>query len=231
MSEYSNSTLESMSQAVWYNRWTLNQFSKYLSGDILEIGCGIGNFSQYLINYGNLTAMDVNKEYVNEAKDKIKGRGEIGIGDIERGEFFFKSKNFNSVVCINVLEHIKDDKKALNNIYNLLIPNGYLILLVPAHNALFNSIDNSIGHFRRYEKESLLNLLNECKFTILKCKSLNFVGGIGWFIAGKLFKDKTVSEGKIKIFNALSPFFLTLEKIITIPFGTSLLIIAKKDKK
>lgn len=230
MKDQSSQTLESMSQATWYNRWIKNQFSKYLTGQILEIGCGIGNFSTYLANYGKLTSIDVNEDYIKEAKDKVLERGKVGFGDIEKGKYFFKEKKFNTIVCINVLEHIKEDIKAIDNIYELLTSNGYLILLVPAHKFLYNLIDSSIGHFRRYEKGPLKQQLNETGFEIIKLRELNFLGSIGWFIAGKLFKENYVSEGKIKIFNFISPIFLLLENIFESPFGTSILVIARKNK-
>lgn len=230
MTNYAGETLESMSQAVWYNRWTLNKFEQYLKGEILEIGCGIGNFSNYLSAYGKLTAIDVNKEYVKEAKDKIDVKGDIGLGDIEKGDYFFKDKLFNTIVCINVLEHIKDDTQALRNIYKLLAPDGYLILLVPAQKFLFNSIDDSIGHYRRYEKDKINTILEQNNFEIKISKKLNFLGSIGWFIAGNLFKEERISEGKIKAFNLISPIFLFLENLFEPPIGTSILIIARKKE-
>lgn len=230
MNDQSSATLESMSQAVWYNRWTLEKFSKFLKGQILEIGCGIGNFSKLLLKYGELTAIDINDEYVNKAKKEIGESIKIGVGDIEKGKYFFQGKGFNTIVCINVLEHIKSDQKALKNIYDLLSSNGNLILLVPAHQFLYNLIDESIGHFRRYEREKLKKLLLENGFEILKIRNLNFIGSLGWFIGGKLFRDSNVGEGKIKIFNLIAPPFLLLENIFEPPFGTSILVVAKKKK-
>lgn len=221
-------TLESMSQAQWYNQWTKNHFERYLSGEILEIGCGIGNFSKYLSKYGNLTAIDINEEYLKMAKKRIFGQAEVGFGDIERGEYFFNNRKFNCVVCINVLEHIKDDVKAIRNIHKLLTPGGFLIILVPAHRFLYNSIDKSIGHFRRYEKREFEKILIDNGMEVLRIKSLNFLGIIGWFMAGKLFREKQVSEMKIKIFNLVSPIFLLTENLFELPIGTSILTIARK---
>lgn len=223
----SSQTLESMSQATWYNRWTQNQFSQYLSGEILEVGCGIGNFSSFLSKYGNLTSIDINRDYLRQAKKKLNQEVDVGFGDIEKGQYFFKEKEFNTIVCMNVLEHIKDDLKALKNIYDLLTIGGCLILLVPAHQFLFNKIDQSIGHFRRYQKEKLKLLLTE-DLEIVKIKEINFLGSLGWFLAGKLFKEQKVSEGKIKLFNLISPPLLLLENIFEPPFGTSILVIARK---
>lgn len=231
MSDLSEKTLESMSQATYYNEWVKEQFASYLKGDILEVGCGIGNFSEILAGYGQLTAIDINQAYVKEAKRGVGKKAEIGVGDIEKGKYFFDKNFFDSIVCINVLEHIKDDRIALENIYKLLSPQGFLILLVPSHAFLYNSIDKSIGHYRRYEKDQLEEMLIEHNFKIEKSKRINLLGSIGWFVAGKLLGEKHISESKIKIFNLISPLFLLLEKIIETPIGTSILIIARKKEQ
>ena len=223
-------TLESMSQAVWYNRWTLEKFAKFLGGEILEVGCGIGNFTKYLTKYGKLTAIDIDRDYIKEAKEQISEPVEVGWGDIEKGQYFFNRKSFDTVVCLNVLEHVEDDLRVLKNIQKLLKKDGILVLLVPAHKVLYNLIDESIGHLRRYEKNNLKQLLKESNFEIDKIINLNFLGGVGWFIAGKLLKDTEVRENKIKIFNFFAPFFFFLENIFKPPFGTSILVIAKKRK-
>lgn len=231
MSDQSSKTLESMSQAVWYNRWTLGKFAKFLSGQILEIGCGIGNFTKFLERYGEVKAIDVNNDYIKQATKLLNGKVQIGRGDIEKGQYFFKDIKFNTVVCINVLEHVKNDLQAIRNIYKLLKPGGTLILLVPAHAFLFSVIDQSIGHFRRYEKEELINILLQNGFEIKKISKLNLIGAIGWYISGKLFKKNEVNESKIAIFNLISPFFLLLENISEPPIGTSILVIAQKGRK
>lgn len=221
-------TLESMSQAQQYNRWTLKKINLYLKGDILEVGCGIGNFTKELIHFGRVFAIDKDKEYVSATLKLLKGKAHIGFGDIEKGLYFFKKQRFDRVVCINVLEHIQDDDKALDNIYSLLKNEGYLILLVPAHQFLYGSIDKSIGHFRRYNKKSLITILKNKGFKIERVRLLNMIGAIGWLISSKLFSERSVDEKKIKIFNFIAPITLPLENFFEPPFGTSILVIARK---
>lgn len=228
MSSNGTQTLESMSQAVWYNRWTLNKFKKYLKGDILEVGCGIGNFTKSLKEYGNVFSIDIDKSYIDEVKKLINGKA--GFGDIETGKYFFGDKLFDSIVCINVLEHIKRDNQALKNLYKLLKKEGCLILLVPAHTFLFGKIDESIGHIRRYAKEELVKQLEGFGFRVLNCRKVNFLGALGWFVAGKILGKSSVDEDRIKIFNLLAPFILPLEDLIEPPVGTSILIIAQKER-
>ena len=81
-------TLEVMKLAKWYNSWVLSFFDKYLKGDILEVGAGIGNFSSLLERYGKVTTIDIRKDYLSKLKRKNKKR-KVGFGDIEAGRYFF----------------------------------------------------------------------------------------------------------------------------------------------
>lgn len=219
-------TLESMSQAVWYNQWTLNKFTPFIYGDILEVGCGIGNFTGLLAKYGKIWAVDINQEYIK--KNKPDKKINVGFGDIEKGKYFFKEKKFDSIVCLNVLEHIKDDNSAIKNLFTLLKSGGKLILLVPAHQFLYGEIDRSIGHVRRYNKGDLTRRLEETGFKILLSRKLNFLGALGWFIAGRILKEDIVKKGNIKIFNLVAPLVLSLEDLFETPMGTSILAVAQK---
>lgn len=221
-------TLENMSQATWYNNWTINIFKSYLRGDILEIGCGIGNFTKMLIPFGNVYALDIDDFCIEKTKQKVRKTAKIGFGDIEKGNYFFKNKKFDTIACINVLEHIHNDYQTLNNMNRLLKPNGTLILLTPSHPFLFGEIDKAIGHYRRYAKKEIVNQLKELGMDIVFARRINFLGAIGWLISGKLLREVSVNEKKLKLFDRIAPFVLPWEEKIEPPIGTSILIIAKK---
>lgn len=222
------STLESMSQARFYNKWTLRKFEKYLKGEILEIGCGIGNFTLTLSKYGNVTAIDIDQKLIKQLTDKKNVEINAGFGDIEKGEYFFKERFFDTIVCINVLEHIKNDTRALKNIFKLLKKDGNLILLVPVYNFLYGEIDKAVCHYRRYNPKSLIKEIETMGFNVISSRKLNFFGAIGWFISGRILKNKQITERKIRLFNLISPF-LYFENLIEPIIGTSILIIAKKE--
>lgn len=222
-------TLESMSQAIWYNQWTLEKFKSFLKGKILEVGCGIGNFTKSLTSFGQVWAIDIEQNYIKQTQKLVKDKAKVGYGDIERGKYFFDNLKFDTVVCINVLEHVKDDKKALVNLLNLLEKKGYLILLIPVHKFLYGKIDEAIKHYRRYTKKEIKVKLEGAGFRLISCRKINFLGGVGWFFASRVFSDSTISKTKIRLFNVLAPFILFLENLFEPPIGTSILIIAKKN--
>lgn len=221
-------TLESMNQAVWYNRWTLEKIAPFLKGNILEVGCGIGNFTKYLATFGKVLAIDIENDYLKQTRKNVGTLARVAFGDIEKGKYSFKDNNFDTIVCLNVLEHIQKDEQALNNLYKLLKKDGVLILLIPAHPILFGNIDKMIGHFRRYTKRDALERVKQANFSLVSCRRLNFLGALGWFLSGRIFGNTIVSESKIKLFNIVAPFVLSLETVIEPPLGTSILVIAKK---
>jgi hypothetical protein len=93
---------------------------------------------------------------------------------------------------------------------------------------LYGRIDQSIGHFRRYNKLALEKQLHKVGFKILKSRTLNFIGGLGWWLAGRVLKQQTIKKGNIRLFNAISPVFLFAERFWQPPVGTSVFIIARK---
>lgn len=221
-------TLESMSQAVGYNQWTLGLFDKYLSGKILEVGCGIGNFTKTLTRYGEVFAIDIIDDYISETK-RIAGKSaRVGFGNIEKGRYFFSDRDFDCIVSINVFEHIENDQKSLRNLYLLLNKGGYLVSLVPAHKFLYGKIDQSIGHYRRYGTEEFISIVKAAGFKIIKCRKINLLGALGWWFFSNVLRNNKVKKGNISLFNLIAPFYLPLENLFEPPIGTSILTIAQK---
>ena len=221
-------TLEVMKKAKWYNLWHMTFFDKHLKGDILEVGTGIGNFTMLLAKYGSVTGIEKNRRYIGIFKDDaIK----YGYGDIEKGKYFFKKRKFDTIVCLNVLEHIKDDKRALGNMYSLLNKNGKLILLVPAHDLLCSKYDKLLGHFRRYNIPKTESKIRNAGFSIVNSRYINWWGALGWLFYLKLLNKEEFPEKEVGIFDILGKIFLWPEKFIKPPFGLSVLAVARRNKR
>lgn len=219
-------TLDVMRTADWYNAHTLRTISPFLTGDILEAGSGTGTFTDTLSNFGNVTAIDLNKKYIR--RNNCNHKVECGYGDLESNKYFFGKKFFNSIVCLNVLEHIRYDEKALDNMYSLLKSKGNLILIVPAHNLLYSKLDKNLGHYRRYNKDNLSKKLIKSGFEPVLVKYFNWLGAIGWLIILKIMNRKYMPGGEVGIFNKIAKYFLWVERFVKIPFGLSVLAIVRK---
>lgn len=226
MDEVGKETLEVMSKASWYNKWLLGKIKPFLGKKILEVGAGNANFTLSLAEFGEVTAIDIQKIYLRKLK-KIKGV-RSGFGDVEKGEYFFTNEKFDTVVCMNVLEHIENDGQALKNMHSLIKRSGYLILLVPAHKFLYSPFDEILGHFRRYTLKVVRQKLEDVGFEEISVRYLNFLGALGWFFWFKLIRLKRMPKSQVRIFDFLARLFLLPERFVRMPLGLSVLAIAKK---
>lgn len=181
----------------------------------------------------NLTLIDIDQHYVDYLKAKYSFRDtsnfsalNIDIQDIESSPL--TAKKFDTIICLNILEHLQNDGKAVANMGSLLQPGGKLILLVPALEMLYGSMDAFFEHYRRYSKKQLKFLVQEQNLEIVKFYYLNFLGLLGWFVNGRILKNKELPEKQTKLFDKLVPFLEFTEKIIRPPLGQSLILIARK---
>ena len=230
---YGESTLKSISGADKFNRWMYDQMKPFMQGKILEIGSGIGNISSFLIkDHENVVLSDIRKNYVKKLQQQYSGVEVIQI-DLVDPQFDKKYKNlfetFDFIFALNVVEHIENDKIALVNIYKLLKKGGYVFILVPAYQSLFNNFDIALEHYRRYTKESLFKLFHH--FEPVRSYYFNFIGIFGWFVVGKLFGKKIIPESNMKIYNLLIPIFKVIDKILLNQIGLSVIQVAKKPNK
>jgi len=215
------------------NRCTFEEIKPHLGNNILEIGSAIGNISKFLAHLNkNLILTDINENYLEYLRHRFIGNPKVRIilHDLLSTDLsdILPSK-IDTVVCINVLEHIKDEHKSLENIYKILYKNGRLILIVPALKILYGSLDEKINHFRRYGKDELVKKLEGKNFRIEKIYYYNFISTIGWFVNGRILRRKLISSTQVKILDRLIPFFAEIEKRVKIPFGLSLIAICKKE--
>jgi len=215
------------------NKCVFEQIKPYLGNNILEIGSGIGNISKFLAHLNkNIILTDVKGNYLEYLQHRFIGNPNVRIisHDILSTDLSdilpFK---IDTVVCINVLEHIKEDEKTLENIQKILCNKGRLILIVPAIKFLYGSLDEKVGHFRRYEKDELIKKLEGKNFRIEKIYYHNLIGAIGWFVTGRILGRKIISSLQAKVLDRFIPLFEKIEKRIKIPFGLSLIAICKKD--
>ena len=128
---------------------------------------------------------------------------------------------------IHVLEHVMDDEIAIQHPNFLCTPADRIILLVPAHYALYSPLDKSLHHFRRYSKKEINTKLQRANLKILKSFYINALGAVGWFANGKIFRRKRFPSNQLNIFNLLTPL-LKLEELIHLTFGLSQMVVAEK---
>ncbi|MFI5396490.1 MAG: class I SAM-dependent methyltransferase [Candidatus Binatia bacterium] len=221
-----------MAEADNYSDWTCSLFERYLTGQVLEIGCGVGTFTRRILDRGKperLLSIDVSADAIEYCRATISHPAlEFQCVDARRiqGEF-------DNIICMNVLEHIEDDQAALEHILSLLKPGATLFLLVPAHRFLFTPFDVAGGHFRRYTKKYMRQLIrsvsNGSTFDLQQCY-FNIIGAIGYFISYRVL-HKVPHAGAAAEIAFFDSFVVPVMRRIEsrhMPFGISLVTIASK---
>ncbi len=178
-----------------YNRWQYEQFRPYVNETVLEIGCGLGNLTQYLREDAKfLLSVDTRQEAVAFIQERCPQRANFKVEclDIfEEGLKEYARHPFDTIVFSNVLEHIADDAKAMTTCHEILRPTaGKLLLLVPAHQFLYGTLDAESGHYRRYSKKEIIRLARISHFKILDLYAFNVSGALGWFLNYCVLKRK-----------------------------------------
>lgn len=224
-------TLEVLQYATNYNNWIADTFLSHLTSPILEIGAGIGNLSKHFISITPYTLSDSDSSLVDVLKKKFADKkltSAITL-DITKSVPSKYQNTFMSVLGINVLEHIEDDRSALKNISRLLKKNGKILLLVPAKQIAYTRFDKELGHFRRYEKKELIMKVEEANFIIDDLYFFNIVGLLSWIIRDKVErKNIHMKPYQVMLFDWIVPFLRRIEGIIRPPVGVSLILIGHK---
>jgi len=225
-------TQHRLQEAMVYYRWISREISPHLGREILEVGCGIGHLTGWLLSQGRVTATDVNPTYLQTVEEKYRDHlqlKEILIWDIgQNGPPNFEG-SFDTIVCSNVLEHVENDEAVLRNFHPLLSPGGRLIIFVPALRILYNGLDRELGHFRRYQREDLSRKMEGNGFRIRHLNYFNLFGILGWFVNGTLLRKRLLSASQIRIFDKMVPLFVGVERIIPARVGLSLIAVGEKS--
>ncbi len=233
--EEGEETLEAIAIADRFNEWMYDTIKPYCRGKILEIGSGIGNISQFFLrDRANLVLSDIRTTYCDTLAQKFSPtHPNIEITQIDLVKMNFLEEyapfigQFDTVFALNVVEHIEHDSLALYHIHQLLKPGGTVIILVPAYQTLYNHFDEALGHYRRYTKRTLSQLVNE-NFELIHQQYFNLAGIMGWFMTGTLMKKKTIPKDQMKLYNKLVPIFKVIDRISGQRIGLSVIQVGRK---
>ena len=221
-----------MTRAKNYFAWQSRLVVRELGQRVVEVGCGIGNFTGLLLDRELVIALDREEACVESLRQRFPRHANLKAVICQPGSEAFRDLaryRPDSVVCVNVLEHIEDDVAALRAMAEILAPGGAIVLLVPAFQALYGPIDRNLGHYRRYRRGTLRRLAGAAGLEVRKLHYVNAVGLFGWWVNARVLKRETQSDGQIAIFDRwMAPVFSALEGAIPPPFGQSLLAVLRR---
>jgi glycosyltransferase involved in cell wall biosynthesis len=228
--EHGSAILARLNRAPRFTRWMADTIRPYVGERVLEIGAGIGNLTTNLVPRSVYWASDINPQYLDRlTKLKItRPYLQVGYTDAQSGETYPKSE-FDTVICLNVVEHLEDDVKALRNIRASLDKNGRAIVLVPAGPGLYGTLDKVLGHYRRYTRDQLVEACARAGFRVEKVLKFNRIGSPGWWWNGKVLKRTTFGFWQIKLLNTLVPLVRPIDRFLPLPHLSWIVVLRADD--
>jgi len=225
--------LQSVRRARGFNRWMLSRFREHIGDRVLEAGCGIGNFTEQLLDRKRLVCVDLDPFYT-EMVDRRFGHLEnvrTDLVDLSAAEQLetFDAEKLDTIICLNVLEHIDEDERVLSNFYDVLEPGGKAIILVPMHPWLYSECDTTLGHCRRYTAEELIDKMRAAGFHITDQRPFNRFGVLGWWLNKKLGR-RDLSPGQMRLYELLLPIAKLVERAKLTP-GLSLIVVGQRPNE
>lgn len=217
-----------MTAAPRYRQWEYDLVAPHLGRSVLEVGSGMGHFSEKLVESrrDRLVLSDIDKPSLEQLRQRFADCANVEIAEITLpGRLDLRP--VDSVVAMNVLEHIEDDVQALCDLANVVSPGGRIILWVPAYMQLYGDFDRMVGHVRRYTPRTLRAALETAGLGVREIRRVNLLGGIAWWAAVRAGGARRPDSRLVWLYdNLVIPASRTFEAVIPPPFGQSLLCVA-----
>ncbi|MEP7291747.1 MAG: bifunctional glycosyltransferase/class I SAM-dependent methyltransferase [Chloroflexota bacterium] len=222
--------LHEMDKATHFNDWMADTVRGFLGQSTLEIGAGIGNLTAKLCNRESYISTDMDEMYISRLRRRFMNRPNIRMAklDVTSSEDTMNiGEQVDSIVCLNVLEHVPDHVTALKNMHTLLAEGGRMVLLVPQGQWLYGTLDRALDHCRRYSRAELTQLVRDAGFEIEDVLAFNHVGVLGWWFSGKILKRQTIDRVQLKVLDSFIWAIKRFDHLLPWP-ALSLIVIAKK---
>ena len=222
--------LRRMRLAANYNAWLVERARPHLGRRVLDAGAGTGTFTEAVTDGRELVvAMEPDPEFAAELRRRFAGRANVRVLELEAEAVTPEALGgpVDSIVCFNVLEHIPDDAAAVARLRDVLVPEGRLLALVPAHPALYGATDRIVGHERRYTRDALRELLDRVGLLVDDARYVNPLGALGWLVSSRLLGRELLPEGSLRLYDRVVPLLRPLDRL-RLPFGLSVWAVARR---
>ena len=222
--------LHNLERARRFNRWMADAIAPHVGQRVLEIGAGIGNLTGWLLPRERYVASDVNPNYLAYLRNAAAGKPylEVARVDLERADDFAPlAAQFDTVVCLNVLEHVRDPDAALRNMRAALQPGGRVVLYVPQGQGLYSTLDEALQHRCRYGPAMLLGELERAGLEVETWRHFNRASVPAWWLNGKVLRRRGFSRVQLKTMDWLAPVMRRLDGVL--PWkGLGLIAVARR---
>ncbi len=220
--------LGDIAQARCYNEWLFDRARPFLGARVVDVGAGVGTFTALAAEAGaDVIAVEPVPEFAAVLRERFEGADRVEV--VQGTVSALGHRTLDSIVCLNVLEHIEDDATTLRQFVELLMPGGRLLLLVPAHPRLYGGYDRAAGHVRRYSKQLLRERLGQAGFEIETLRHVNPVGALGRLVRVGLRSSEEWPSCSFAAFDRAVPVLRHLD-VLQLPFGLSLWTVARRPR-
>jgi len=230
--DYGGDILDALSEADQFTRWMANTILPYLGPDVMELGAGMGNLTRLLARRRHrYVATDIDREHLGRLRSRLQHRPNLSTAvcdAMNRKDCEEFAGQMDSIVCLNVLEHIEDDLAALRNVHYMLRPGGRAIILVPQGSAIYGTLDQALGHFRRYSKEELVARMEASGLRLEELIEFNRITYPAWYVNGRILRKRTFSRFQLSVFDWLVPLWRRIDRWLPWP-ATSIIAIGLRD--
>ena len=224
---YAADDLETMREATRYGAHVFQLLEPYIGSRVLEVGSGIGTITQRLVDRADIVVgIEPNANCIRPLRQAMDGHPrfilrECHLEECDQSEL--AAHRFDTVVCVNVLEHIEDDIAALRTFRDVIAPGGSVAIFVPAVQAAYGPLDAELGHYRRYSRATLRQAFVAAGLEVVKVRYTNPIGLLGWMYNSHVSKSLTHSPVQVRLFERLiAPWALPIDQRIPPPVGLSL---------
>jgi SAM-dependent methyltransferase len=223
-------SLESDNGKPRYLRYQRELIRPHCGRSVLEVGAGLGEFAEGFTGCERYVVTDVDPEAVQGMKTRFAGRPEIEVQQFDIDGQTTLPSPVETMIAINVLEHIEDDAEALRRLSESLTPDGNIILFVPGYQQLYGEFDRKVGHFRRYTPATVTAVAERAGLRVELARPVNFLGAFAWWAAVRKGGAGSPNPTLVSIYDRfVVPVTRAIEKVVKVPFGQSILCVARKQ--
>jgi SAM-dependent methyltransferase len=220
-----------------YHAWILRNFEGALGRCVWDAGAGVGLVTARLAErcesvlateYGERNLAELSRRFAGDDRVEVD-RCDLTGDDARR----YEGRHLDTVVCLDVIEHLEDDAHALRSFHRVLVPGGRLLLKVPAHPFLYGAVDEASRHFRRYRRAGLAGAIADAGFEVEWVRHMNAAATVPYLVKSRILKRRTnfsnsLGAGRLSLYDRLIPWIERVEQRVPPPFGLSLIAVGRK---
>lgn len=212
-----------------YRRFEFDTIAPWCGRSLLEVGSGLGDFAALFDGHVDRLVVSDNDPYCLERlRERYRGRTDVEVLDLTLPCPVPVHEPVDTIVAVNVLEHIADDVHALSLLAAALAPGGRVVLWVPGYQWLYGDFDREVGHVRRYTPATLTRAITAAGLEPETCKPVNFLGGFAWWLSVRVGGTGYPNPRMVRLYDrTVVPVTRAMEKLVTPPFGQSVFCVAR----